>query len=403
MHRRTMRRGLAARHQRRRRAAPLHPGGELGVRDLQQDRHAARGVHRGQPVAGHEPAAVRRQQSGRSDRRLRPARRSLDPVALRVLERSGAVLSVHRGIEDERSRRRRLVALRGPHGSGRNGTAAERLSRRLSEVRRLARLSLPRCERVPRLRSLSRRRLRHVQPRRHVQRRAADVRAGLRARIEQHRQHVSEHRRRQGPERGGSRDTELLRERVANRVQLRSPKAHCGPELRRRRHARRGDDRQPDRVSVRELRNGGSATEYRAGARQHRRPHHAEGAVPAHRQHRVAVDHAQRRHRVRDDGDAMGADRRHRRHGRHDAGAAADLRARHDALSLDGQPRRRRTGQHGSRLQHVERQPARTSRASRMPADSRPTRSPRCRERRCSWSQAADRRRSTSAGAITAR
>ena len=51
---------------------------------------------------------------------------------------------------------------------------------------------------------------------------------------------------------------------------------------------------------------------------------------------------------------AVGADRRDRRHRCDDTRPATNLRAGHNALSLDGQHRRRQRGQCGVGLQHLE-------------------------------------------------
>ena len=70
LHRRPMRRRMAARYEWRRRAEPLHRGSQRRDRHLQQDRHASGLVHGKQFVGERGGAALHRQQSGRSGRAL---------------------------------------------------------------------------------------------------------------------------------------------------------------------------------------------------------------------------------------------------------------------------------------------------------------------------------------------
>ena len=109
-------RRLAARHERRRRARLLHPGRQHLDRHLPQDRRrACCGVHVRLAVE-RDGDVVRQRQRGRPDGDVRPDRRPLVRGRLRVLgerERS-AVLRVHRGLTDRRSRERRLVPLPDP-------------------------------------------------------------------------------------------------------------------------------------------------------------------------------------------------------------------------------------------------------------------------------------------------
>ena len=106
-----MRRRLAARPQRRSRSQPLHRGRQHGVRDLQQDGHAARVVFRG-PLWARRGA----NHCNGNSRAIRSWSTTRSPTAgssrtSRSVNAAAPMLPVHRGLEDERSGRRRLVAL----------------------------------------------------------------------------------------------------------------------------------------------------------------------------------------------------------------------------------------------------------------------------------------------------
>ena len=94
----------------------LHPVGQLVLRDLQQDRHAAGLVHRERALRRERDEPVQRQQLRRPGRGLRRARRPLDPDQLRVRpgrrQPGRALLRVHRRLEDQRPGHRRVVPLR---------------------------------------------------------------------------------------------------------------------------------------------------------------------------------------------------------------------------------------------------------------------------------------------------
>ena len=187
VHRRDVRRGLAAGPQRRRRTQPLHPGGQRPrTRSTTRPERCSRRSPR-TSCGRRGSAAVQRQFAGRSGRRSTTAladRWILTPGSRSAIAAASglAVLPMHRGLEDRRPGRRRLVALcrcgwiRAAPGSRPVGDA-----QRLRQVRHLARLPVHGRQRihVTRRRHLHRRRVRVLQPRRPVQRRAADLVARL--------------------------------------------------------------------------------------------------------------------------------------------------------------------------------------------------------------------------------
>ncbi len=337
LHRRTVRRRLAARPQRRRRPESLHCRRQQCDRHLQQDGHPARLVHGKQSLVDRRGAALHRQQSGRPGRALRSARRPLGTDLVRLWDRFRQsrvpIFPMHCGLEDQRPGCRRVLALRGAHGSGRRWIATCQQPQRLRQVRPLARLSLHVGQRIPvSCGKLQRRRIWILQSRRHVQRGAAYLCVGLppvqlSARLQPRFRHGSEQQQRQGSQRGAAGPAEFLCFGIADCIQLRGPQVHARSELWRRRHLRRADQRQSGVVprARRKLRRRGAATQYHQSAGQHRRPDHAEGAISQGRRRRVAVGDAQCRHCVGPDGHAMGADQHYRRYGRYHAGAAADL------------------------------------------------------------------------------
>ncbi len=184
MHRRPMRRWLAAGPERRRRTEPLYRSGQYLVRHLRQERNAACRVYRRPAVERRAGIAMHVRPEGDpvviydwlADRFV------LTHFAFASVERT--VLPVHRRIEDQRSGRRRLVAVRSAHGPGRCRSAPGRRHQRLRQVRPLARLPVHGGERVHAEQRLRRRLVRVVQPGRSLQRSAADALDRLSAAID---------------------------------------------------------------------------------------------------------------------------------------------------------------------------------------------------------------------------
>ena len=160
----------------------------------------------------------------------------LTPLRVRIGQR--AVLPVHRRIEDQRSGRRRLVAVCGAHGSGRRRNATGRRHQRLRQVRALARLPVHGGKRIHAEQRLRRRDVRIVQPRRSLQWSAADVLARLSAAVEQCFHADTEQQPGQGRECGAAGDAELFRLRIGRRRGIRGSQVRRGCKLRRWRHAR---------------------------------------------------------------------------------------------------------------------------------------------------------------------
>ncbi len=270
-----------------------------------------------------------------------------------------AFLPMHRGLEDERPGRGRLVAVSAADGSGRRGAAPCRHAQRLSQVWHLARLPLYGGQRV------------HAMPAgtfvgtAYASFSRSDLESGAALtwslgfinNTSDPFTMIPSNLLGNSLARCRRRHAELLCLGIGRpRFDLRSQKIHGRPELRRRRHAERADECEPgdyydsdtsdvNVASARHQRTRSISIDDRLMQKvQYRKVGGAESLWVVHTVQTSCYRTLP----------AVGADRCHGRHDCHNTGAAADLRAGYDALSLDGQPRGRQRGQRGARLQHLE-------------------------------------------------